>query len=156
MSCPSRLTGPYSSIQASVDHQVPRGRPGNHGSQLLVRTWAASYISSAVFRSWQELVFECRLRGDPLTVAQYVAEQRKRLVAAEEAGPRCLVVSARSRRMIGFSFRPCMAVMITRWKVSRSSSQTIRASWPLAAIPNLPWSRVIRSIMSAPRRIGSS
>jgi sortase A len=42
-------------------------------------------VSTAVFQSWQNFSFECRLRGNTPTLVHYVADQGKRLVAAEEA-----------------------------------------------------------------------
>jgi sortase A len=52
---------------------------------------AASYLSTAVFQSWQNFVFECRLRSVTPTVADYVTDRVKRVVAAEQAwcGVRC-------------------------------------------------------------------
>ncbi len=47
--------------------------------------WAGSYVTTAVFQSWQSFVFECRLQGTTPTFAHYAVDQGKRLVAAEEA-----------------------------------------------------------------------
>jgi len=47
--------------------------------------WAASYGARVVFQSWQDFAFECRLLGGTPTFLHYVADQGKRLVAAEEA-----------------------------------------------------------------------
>jgi sortase A len=53
---------------------------------MAIAIWAASYLVSAAFRSWQDFVFESRLQGYSPTLAQYVATTRgKRLPTAEQA-----------------------------------------------------------------------
>jgi sortase A len=47
--------------------------------------WAAFYVSAAVFQSWQNFSFECRLQGNTPSLVNYIADLGKRLLAAEQA-----------------------------------------------------------------------
>ena len=55
------------------------------GGLICIAVWGASYLGTAVFQSWQSYAFECRLRGNAPTVASYVLDRGKRLIASEEA-----------------------------------------------------------------------
>src|SRR5271169_2231460 len=52
---------------------------------IAISIWAASYAGAAIFQSWQDFAFQCRLQGGTATFLHYVVDRGKRLAAAEEA-----------------------------------------------------------------------
>jgi sortase A len=57
------------------------------GGLTAIGIWAASYSGAAAFQKWQEFVFECRLRGDTPSVANYGEGLVRRLVSSANTSP---------------------------------------------------------------------